>query len=929
MTANSRISNLINSQVPFFVKNDHQKFVTFIQKYYEFLEQTDGVLDVKDNIVSFNDIDYVTRNNRQTITYQFPTSLINTAAVQNNANTGKMGIPYIVLGMSVSTPNTNYTGVDRALYDFLATGASNTANLADSYADITRNKIVSSTDAGQWLSYTVNGTTGNAARDLFAANVVAEMISTQNTYPGYFSRDLFNYTTVTANSSTSATSLEIQLQEKLYDTFLKLFPKDMRVDKTLLLKHAKEFYLSRGSEKSIRFLMNILFGQENISFYYPKTDVLKASDGKWYIQKSLKINSTKINGASNNSIFGLEKFVNTSVKGNTSGATATVERIDRFYEGGTLVDEIVISNIRGTFTNGEEIFTLFNNSDYTVGTASANIFGGILNTVTVVNPGANYNVGDPVIIESSSGSGANVQVARVSSGNIASISVLQGGAGYQNNNSLLITGGGGSGANGYISLVQPDGAIHPNTYNIYYTQIYLEENTPINNTIYSNLVSSITDPANNWIANSLSSFVYANTGPAKTIVITNPGSGFTSKPSISVLANTRIKELGVLGRMKINNGGVGYQIGDTIQITNVPGGYGTGAAGNVTNVAANGMITGVYFKEVPGHIIGGAGYSTDSLPTASVISANGSAYGANISVVDILGTGGEYIIANTTLGAIERLIIIDKGSGYLTAPTMNLTQIGDGTATANATIIEGVYSYPGRYLNDDGMLSTYNFLQDRDYYQNFSYVIKLQASVESYRQALKNLIHPAGMKMFGSYVYDNNNESYNVFATATDVGRSSTKSKTYVKTGNTINIAYASHGLSVNSNVGLTFISGGSKNVKNGIYTVTSTNTNHFLVVQPRSGISSISIINPGALYNSNSFIVFSSENGKTANASYTVNTNGSIVSVKLLDYGAYYSTTPIATANGSNSVPATFAVTLNHYANNTSGTVNVSTLLS
>jgi hypothetical protein len=435
--------------------------------------------------------------------------------------------------------------------------------------------------------------------------------------------------------------------------------------------------------------------------------------------------------------------------------------------------------------------------------------------------------------------------------------------------------------------------------------------------------------ANTAMANSFDSFIYGNTGPARTIVITSPGSGFTSIPSISILANTRIRELGVLGRMKIHSGGVGYQIGDTIDIINVPGGYGTGAAANVTNVAANGMITGVYFKEVPGHIIGGAGYSEEFLPTTNVISANASAYGANIAVTNLLGVGGSFITANTTLGAIERLIIFDRGSGYLTAPTLNLTQIGDGTAQASATIIEGVYSYPGRYLNDDGMLSTYNFLQDRDYYQNFSYVIKLKASVESYRQSLKALIHPAGMKLFGEYVYDNNNESYNTVANVEDVIRSTIKSKTYVKTGNTINIAYTSHGLSANSNVSLEFISGGSKNVKNGIYRVTSTNTNHFIVVQPRSGISNISIANTGALYNSNSFIVFSSENGKTANASYTKNTQGSIVSVKLLDYGAYYSTTPTATANGSNSVPATFVVTLNHYANNTSGTVNVAILFS
>lgn len=711
MTANSRISNLINSQVPFFVKNDHQQFVTFIEKYYEFLEQTDGVLDIKDNIVSFRDIDYLTRND-------------------------------------------------------------------------------------------------------------------------------------------TSTNLEIELQEKLYATFLKLFPKDMKVDKTLLLKHAKEFYLSRGSEKSIRFLMNILFGQEDISFYYPKNDVLKASDGKWYIQQSLKITDTKLDGVSNSSFLGLEKFVSTSVKGNTSGATATIERIDRFYEGGTVVDELVISNLRGSFFNGEQIFTTYNNFDYTIGTATANIFGGILNTITIKNPGSGYNVGDPVIIESSSGSGANVQVARVTSGNISSITILEGGAGYQNNNYLLISGGGGSGANGYISFVQADGEVHPNTYNIYYSRISLEANTPINNTKYSNLVSSITDPANNWIANSLSSFVYANTGPAKTIIISTAGSGFTSTPSISILANTSIRELGILGRMKINSGGVGYVIGDTVKFENVIGGYGTGAAANVTSVSANGSITQVKFKEVTGHITGGAGYTEEYLPIANVISSNASAYGANISVTNLLGTGGSFLTANSTLGAIERLIIFNKGLGYTEPPTLNLTQIGDGTAKANATIIEGVYSYPGRYLNDDGMLSTYNFLQDRDYYQNFSYVIKLQSSIDSYRQALKNLIHPAGMKLFGEYTYDNNNESYNTAADVVYSNNGIRTTKSYVIANNVL-INYTSHGLSNFDSIYLQFTSGNIANyatntatyTPNSIYQVANViNSNAFTVYSGKYLPGSINI---------------------------------------------------------------------------------------
>ena len=375
--------------------------------------------------------------------------------------------------------------------------------------------------------------------------------------------------------------------------------------------------------------------------------------------------------------------------------------------------------------------------------------------------------------------------------------------------------------------------------------------------------------------------------------------------------------------MKIINGGVGYQRGDVINITNVIGGYGTGALGNVKNVSANGSITSVEFKRVPGHIIGGAGYTNDYLPVANVISANANAYGANIAVTEILGTGGEYIIANTTLGAIERLVIIDRGLGYTSIPTLNLTQSGDGTATANATIIEGVYTYPGRFLNDDGMLSSYNFLQDRDYYQNFSYVMRLKASIDEYRDYLKNLVHPAGTKMFGTYLVEDNAETLSYSSDAVEVAHASNKTKTYSKTGNTVNIAYAAHGFSANDKVRLEFISGGTKNVKNGIYTITSVSANNFLVVQPRSSISNVTIVNPGRGY-SNSYLIFSTENGYKANANFKVNTIGSIVSVTITDYGQYYSSAPTVTANGSNTVAATFTVTLNHYANSTNGSANV-----
>lgn len=689
--SNNKISNLISSQVPFFVRDDHTTFVRFLEAYYEFLEQEDQVVN------------------------------------------------------SIKQVNTYYD-VDLTIDDFSA---------------------------------------------------------------------------------------------YLYKTFLKLIPEDVIVDKDLILKNIKDFYRARGTEKAARFFMRALFGEE-IDFYYPKKDILKASDGKWYIQKSLRVNDTMVESVADDSLTALEHFIGIQIRGSSSNTTALVERVDRFYEQGTLIDELVISNIDGTFENGETVSGSWNDVE-SVKSISANIFSGILNTITIVNGGTGYSVGNPVILLSNTGSGACAYIAQVSTGNISALSIYQSmsGAGYQNTDNVVAFGGGGSGFSGYVSFVDTSEQFHPNTYNLVFSSISLEANTLIGNGKYSNLNSSLTDPANNWMANSMSYWDYTNTGPVLILTIGSAGSGYTSEPSLSVSANSRIKALGILGRMEIYDGGSGYAKGNKIEFLNVLGGYGSGASGNVKNVDGSGTITEVEFEEVPGHVTGGSGFNQLLLPVANVISSTGT--GANIGVTAILGSGAVLQTANSSIGAIERIIITSRGTNYEDA-TVDLTGSGDGNANANAFIITGVYVYPGRFLNDDGMLSSYNFLENRDYYQNFSYVIKIKKDINKYKSAAMALIHPAGMKMFGEYTSVDQLESFEPGSDTAAANRYKYTTHTYTKingatsSSNTINISYTSHGLSKNANVYLEFRSGGYNNVANGIYLVTnSTNTNHFLVIQPTS----------------------------------------------------------------------------------------------
>lgn len=659
MISNSKISNLVASQVPFFVRNDHENFVAFLEAYYEFLEQQNGVTNVTKNLLTQSDVDLT---------------------------------------------------------------------------------------------------------DIFVEN--------------------------------------------FYNNFIPLIPEDTAVDKTLILKHIKDFYRSRGTEKSIRFLMRILFN-EDVDFYYPQRDILRVSDGKWYQEKSIKITDLEVDDVANNQL-GIEtKFISRRITGNTSNAYAVVESSSSYYEGTSLVRELKLSNQYRNFGFGEKIVSSFfeNGIEKSI---TANLFSGSINTVKVINGGSRYVKNQVITIESETGTGANIIVSSVSSGDLTSIVALNGGAGFQVNSQVLITGGGGTGAAASISSVSADNFYHPNTYNIVSSLISLEANTPINNARFSNLNSSIANPVDEWIANSMSYFVYANTGPITGVLLYNIGSGYSETPTITAQANTRVRNLGILGKMRIVNGGHGYYIGDIITFTNVLGGRGSGANAIVSNVdtSQSNTISAVRFVNVTGQITGGSGYDQLYLPIASVVSSNVQASNAVIEVTAVLGSGETLYSANSTQGKILSLQILQSGSGYTTPPTLNLTQIGDGTAQAEVTIITGAFTYPGRYLNDDGHISSYNFIQDRDYYQKFSYVVKVKQSLDKYRSVLKNLVHPAGMKLFGEYATVD--EGVNLYLPIRDASDNlvSAITRTYEFYKGNVGINYSSHGLNTDDIVYLEWLTG-------------------------------------------------------------------------------------------------------------------------
>lgn len=100
------------------------------------------------------------------------------------------------------------------------------------------------------------------------------------------------------------------------------------------------------------------------------------------------------------------------------------------------------------------------------------------------------------------------------------------------------------------------------------------------------------------------------------------------------------------------------------------------------------------------------------------------------------------------VGAIKDITVFNGGVGY-DGNVVDLTGLGGGDATLELDEDVIIRSYRGRYLNNDGHLSSTPVLQDGYKNQAFSYVIRSSRSIDQYGAILKRLLHPAGFAYFG------------------------------------------------------------------------------------------------------------------------------------------------------------------------------------
>lgn len=612
-------------------------------------------------------------------------------------------------------------------------------------------------------------------------------------------------------------------EDQFFNEFAQFIPRETAINKEFVLKNMTNLLLAKGSEKSYRLLFRLLFN-EDVEIIYPKQSILIASDGKWVKENVLRLTESVYSEYTSDGIntifylpqifnledieiyvddvlvttgytlrkeykkiifntapslnsnikiyytnFDMNAIINRQLLGVSSGAIAVVESIGRKKSVGVNYFQAFINDklLTGAFNNGERILTdIFNDDGISIPITMQSFSD--LESINIIDGGSSYNIGDPVIIRGTAIKDAIAIVGDVASGKVEELTLLDGGAGFKINNVVEAIGYSNTFFDAFVQTVDSTGVFSSNSVTINVDIISDYANVLISASDYGFPVSNIN--ANSIISESLTSNTINDLGEITSITILSSDILSSANPEFNTIpetitGNLKLNHLGIIGKINIVSGGTSYEIGDTIQFVHDTGQSGYGANAQVANVTASGVINQVRINN------GGLLYNKNDFPSLNVVSANGT--NAILEIISIMGDNERFASAsqNVAVGKILDIKILYPGISYANVPGIDLSGYGDGNAIANASIRNSLIELPGKWITSDGMLSSEeNKLQGRDYYIDFSYVLKSKVEFTKYKHLIKNLLHPAGMvnySIFGIDEYLSLNTSPIINTTAT------------------------------------------------------------------------------------------------------------------------------------------------------------------
>ena len=468
--------------------------------------------------------------------------------------------------------------------------------------------------------------------------------------------------------------------------FLINIPSNALANKALLTKHINSVYRARGTTESYKFLFRILFDKE-VEIIYPSEQILRVSDGRWVKESVIRVGGP----------FSAEPFILASkeITGATSGAKAFVENVILRKISGIAIYEMSLSNVSGTFKDGEVV------SD---GTNNSTIFTGIgtLTGLDIIKGGANHVKGDILSFSSPTDSGT-ATITSIANNSAILLKITSGGTGYTvGNGSVTITGGSGTGGAADIVTIA-------NTLSRTFStdRINSLKNVTLNRgtkfvTGGSNTTAVSAQLALANISTQISSglkFVTMTTGTIDKIIVSDPGLGYSTKPTA----------------------------------------YATDSF--VSSFGFDDTYNGYYYRSGTGAMIGNNAIITANNAAGSIvqlkITTAGITFTANATITVTNLTQGNSVVSDTY-----------SDNTSVTRTTMRHKTFTPTLTPGGGLVSSAVISLPGSYIDSSSLLDGYSKLHDGNYYQQYSYVIRITETMKKYKNIVEKLLHPVGTKMF-------------------------------------------------------------------------------------------------------------------------------------------------------------------------------------
>ena len=519
---------------------------------------------------------------------------------------------------------------------------------------------------------------------------------------------------------------------KFKNQYAQNFPLGAQIDDRRLIKFIKQFYEAKGSEKAIELLFRILYN-ERTEIFYPSEQILRASDGIWIEDITLKLavdssitanpfdlssKAVRITYYENISSVVYERTIETNI----SNVTKFAYVFPAVYELVTSLPKTARIIVPGAgasanaLVSGGQVRAVVGDTNKTFNGATAVDLTN--NRITI--PSHGYSTGDVVIYDKNGGT----IVTGLTNYAVYFVIVV-------NTNTIkLATSAGSAAAGTAVDLTVLGSGTH-------------------------RLYDPVIDSGNGYFAAPTVQFtstsgtaasaraILTDTNEISHVIITNGGSGYSTAPAVTFSTDsirTKVEIVsGTVDEPIVTNYGYIVRQLSTVDVIDCSGtppcGFTVGDIFSIDETGSVGSYAIEFENETLEYFLNKYNETDTAINPYTLVGRDNKA-SIRIDAVD-------------ADGCPTAVSIFDTGFDFEreTFTAIIESQLG---CTATLSFTTGAVNVKtGRFRDSRGMLSNVNKLQDNFYYQNYSYVVRSNVPSNKWLDIVKNTTHPAGTAVFG------------------------------------------------------------------------------------------------------------------------------------------------------------------------------------